>query len=189
MRGISLEAIAHSSTLERLRLAEPATEIALNAVAGRAFLTVRGGAGSAPTRILWLDTGNLVRAPLSEDLLLAGLRAVWREVVPVPQAIGTDTSYRLAESVGPDALAVQVTDISSDRVYVDRDSGRLLAVMDPSRRAYAWVYYCMHTLNFPGLNAYPTLRTVLVVLLMAFGLAFSITGIVLGVRRTKLQFY
>ena len=185
MRGLSLAQLAQSATLARLRSAEPATEITLNAVAGRGFLTLGGGHA---TRLLWLDTGQLTEAPLSQELLLAGARAVWPQAVALTQATGTDASYRMAESVSADAMAVRVTDASSDRAYIDRESGRLLVVMDSSRRAYAWVYYCLHTLNFPGLIAHPMLRTTLIVALMAFGLIFSITGVVLGVRRTKLQF-
>jgi hypothetical protein len=80
------------------------------------------------------------------------------------------------------------TSRGASRVYIDRDSGRLLAIMDSSRRAYAWVYYCLHTLNFPGLISHPAARTSVILLLLAGGFGFSLTGIVLGVRRLKLQF-
>jgi len=35
------------------------------------------------------------------------------------------------------------------RTYVDQLSGRFLVVMDLSRRSYAWIYYGLHTLEFP----------------------------------------
>lgn len=190
MRGMPLSAIARVSSLDRLRAAGPATEIILSAVAGRPFLAARGGSSNVTeSRIVWLDTGAVAPAPLPQEVLLAGLRAVWPHVIVATQRSGSDTMYRLAESVSPDALAVQVTGVGPTRVYVDRVTGRLLVVMDRSRRAYAWVYYCLHTLHFPALSAHPGLRTVVVLLLLALGLAFSTTGIVLGVKRMKLQMH
>ena len=55
------------------------------------------------------------------------------------------------------------------------------AQMDASRRAYAWVYYALHTFNFPVLFAHSTLRASIEVVLLIIGLAFTCTGIVLGV--------
>lgn len=52
------------------------------------------------------------------------------------------------------------------RVYVGRFSGLLLAVMNPSRRSYAWVYYSLHTFNFSGLVELPAARTLVEVPLL-----------------------
>jgi hypothetical protein len=70
-------------------------------------------------------------------------------------------------------------------VYVDSVTGQLLVVMDASRRAYAWVYYALHTFNFPVLFAHSTLRAAIEVVFLAIGLAFTCTGIVLGVQRLR----
>lgn len=64
-----------------------------------------------------------------------------------------------------------------------RYSAQLLAVMDPSRRLYAWVYYALHTLQFPGLIHHALLRTIVVLILLAIGLVFTATGVVLAWRR------
>jgi len=49
---------------------------------------------------------------------------------------------RRAESTGDTAAAFTVGDAPDLRLlYVDRYSGRVLVVMDASRRGYAWIYY------------------------------------------------
>jgi len=76
--------------------------------------------------------------------------------------------------------------ICGDTWYqVDAASGAVLEKLDPSRRAYRWLYQALHTLDFPTLLAYSTLRTLIIVGLCAMGFAFSITGVVIGWRRLR----
>ncbi|NPU68337.1 PepSY domain-containing protein [Bradyrhizobium sp. 83012] len=70
--------------------------------------------------------------------------------------------------------------------HVDSASGAVLEKLDPSRRAYRWLYQALHTLDFPTLLAHATLRTLLIVGLCGLGAAFSITGMVIGWRRLRL---
>ncbi len=188
VRGLSLASLANATSLQLLKAAGPASVIELAAVDGRPFLTIRGGGGTATARILRLDTGERSLMPLPPDVLLTAVRAVWPTATIDAEASNVDALYRLAESIPADALAFHSGPPTDARIYVEPYSGRLLAVMDPSRRAYAWVYYCLHTLNFPGLIARPGTRTVIVMLLLICGLGFSITGVVLGVRRLRIQF-
>ena len=95
--------------------------------------------------------------------------------------------YRLAESLPPSARAFLAPQDRSTRIYLDPLSGEILTVMDPGRRAYAWIYYALHTLNFPGLISRPLARTSVELLLLAGGLAFGVTGIVLAVRRLRQE--
>jgi hypothetical protein len=67
--------------------------------------------------------------------------------------------------------------------HVDGANGARLEVLDPSRRAYRWLYGALHTLDFPALVQRPALRTTLIVLLCALGFAFSVTAVVIGWRR------
>lgn len=71
---------------------------------------------------------------------------------------------------------------------IDGADGRVLQRLDASRRAYRWAYSALHTLDFPVLMAHPRLRNVLIIGLCALGLAFSITGIVIGWRRLRSKF-
>jgi hypothetical protein len=73
-------------------------------------------------------------------------------------------------------------------VYVDGVTGNLLVVMDASRRAYAWVYYALHTFNFPVLLLHTSTRVALLLLLLLIGLTFSCTGVVIGIQRLRRSF-
>jgi hypothetical protein len=69
--------------------------------------------------------------------------------------------------------------------YLDPVSGRLLVVMDASRRAYAWSYYALHTLKIPGLANHPTRRRIVILTLLTLGFVFSLTGAVIGISRVR----
>ena len=187
MRGMPFAAIAEATPLDLLKSAGPASVIELHALDGRPLLTIRGGGESGP-RILWLDTREVSKAPIPAALLLSALKTAWpSDAATLVRSSSVDELYRQAESVPDDALAVRTGSDGRIRVYVGRFSGALLAVMNPSRRAYAWVYYCLHTFNFPGLIDRPAARTVVEMLLLMFGFGFCVTGIVLGVRRLKIE--
>jgi uncharacterized iron-regulated membrane protein len=70
---------------------------------------------------------------------------------------------------------------------IDGASGALIERLDPSRRAYRWLWRALHTLDLPMLIAHPALRTALIVVLCGCGLAFSLTGCVIGWRRLCLS--
>jgi hypothetical protein len=69
--------------------------------------------------------------------------------------------------------------------YIDPVSGRLLVVMDASRRAYAWSYYALHTLKVPGLANHPARRRIVILALLTLGFMFSLTGAVVGISRLR----
>ncbi|MBR0738598.1 PepSY domain-containing protein [Bradyrhizobium liaoningense] len=68
---------------------------------------------------------------------------------------------------------------------VDGADGSVVQRLDPSRRAYRWLYGALHTFDVPILLAHPRLRDVVIVGLCALGLVFSVTGIVIGWRRLR----
>jgi uncharacterized iron-regulated membrane protein len=113
------------------------------------------------------------------------VRAAWASATPAESADGSDDMYRLAESLPRSARAFLAPKDRATRIYLDPLSGEILTVMDPGRRTYAWIYYALHTLNFPGLISRPFARTSVELLLLAGGLAFGVTGIVLAVRRLR----
>lgn len=188
MRGVSFATITEATPLDVLRSVGPASVIEFHAVGGRPLLTLRGGMEGG-SRILWLDTREASEAPIPNALLLSALKAAWRSdaATLIVGSSATDEMYRQAESVPDDAMVARTGSGGGIRVYVGRFSGLPLAVMDPSRRAYAWVYFCLHTLNFPGLIDHPAARTIVEMLLLLLGLGSCITGIVLGVRRVKIE--
>ncbi|HLZ99036.1 MAG TPA: PepSY domain-containing protein [Steroidobacteraceae bacterium] len=186
LRGMSLEAIADSAPLELLARLPPSTSIGFNGLAGRSFLTTYGPLAQAP-RIFLADQPAPSTVPALPDALLQrAVENVWPGAVRLQRSGSLDELYRRAESVGDDAAAFTVG--AGLRIYVDRFSGRLLAVMNSSRRDYAWIYYALHTLQFPGLIDHPEVRTIIVLLLLAVGFVFSVTGVVLSWVRLRREF-
>jgi len=189
LRGMSLGAATNAVTLESMHEVAPASEITLNAVAGRPFLTAYGPNGR-DARILFLNQPPTpILASLPDSLLLSGVDHLWPgqvHAISVPDAY--DDLYRRAESMPGNAEAFSVTGNPALRIYVDRYSGRFLTVMDSSRRSYAWIYYALHTLQFPGLIEHPEIRTALVLVLLALGFTASATGVVLSVKRLRREF-
>lgn len=101
-----------------------------------------------------------------------------------PARLAGDDDYPIRASV-PETPVYR---IRCGRIWFDISAadGRLLQWLDPSRRAYRWLYQALHTLDFPALAARPFLREVVIVGLCGLGLAFSVTGIVIGWRRLRL---
>jgi hypothetical protein len=185
--GQSLEVLAGSVPAGFIRQVGAVTEVRLGSVAGVPFVSARGGA-AASGRLFWInDPGSTPAAHIATTQLLAGLRAAWPSADIQPVTTKSDF-YAVAESLGETALPFTVRVEDPLRVYVDAVTGRVLVVMDRSRRMYAWVYYALHTFEFPGLLDHPWIRQGVVLVLMLVGLAFSGTGAVLGFQRLRRSF-
>lgn len=191
LSGVRIGGIANGATLASLRMLGAATEITFNAVNGRPFFTAYPP-GGGDARLFFFDEMSVPLTFIPDSLLLAGMRNVWPNARAATTGAGVDSLYRHAESAGAQAAAFTADDGAAGggspvRAYVDQTSGRFVAVMDSSRRSYAWVYYGLHTLEFPGLIEHSTLRTALVLTLLALGFASSATGVVLSVKRLKRE--
>jgi uncharacterized iron-regulated membrane protein len=183
VRGATIAAIAQAASVERLRAAGSVAVVDFNAILGKPFLSLRGG--GQPARLYWLESGQTSPA-VPAPLLAEGVAAAWPSALPEwHETPGIAKLYALAEYLPAEARAYVTSGASPTHIYIDDVTGRVLIVMDPSRIAYAWVFYALHTLKFPGLNTLPTLRRILVLALLAFGAVFSVTGVVLGVKRLQ----
>jgi hypothetical protein len=118
--------------------------------------------------------------------MLSAIRAAWPgERIVSAARVRADSPYAKAEGAPDGALQIQLAGSQALRLFVDPVSGRLLVAMDHSREAYAWVYYMLHTYNFPGLSERPVLRIVILLIPLTLGFIFSITGVLVGVRRLR----
>jgi PepSY-associated TM region len=70
---------------------------------------------------------------------------------------------------------------------IDGASGALLDRLDAPQRAYRRIFESLHTLRFWPLTSHPLLRTILIVALCGCGFAFSLTGVVIGMRRLLIS--
>jgi hypothetical protein len=86
--------------------------------------------------------------------------------------VTSDDAYRGPIRSPDDTLARVVCD---DRwFHIDAANGRVITVLDSSRRAYRWLHSGLHTLDFPGLRRQP-------------GVTFSMTAVALAWRRLQLR--
>lgn len=188
LQGLPFSRIVQAVTAADLRTTGSAGQVSLAAIEGHPFLEV-WPPGALKPHVLWLGRDFEAVPQISDSVLRSALAAVWPgrvgEEVPRDQYEGF---YRLAESMPDSAVGFRLSVPGDPQVYVDGDSGQLLVVLGPGRRAYDWVCYALHTLNFPGLLDHPDLRTVVEMLLLAAGVAFSATGLVLSVKRLKRSF-
>ncbi len=182
-RGSSLSEIASSVSFSDMRAAAPASEIDFEAVDDHPFL-LAVGAGEG-FRIRWTTLHRIsVRLPESEMAL--GVASAWPGVpITYRGPVSTGSIYYGSEDLYPGTVQFYLGAPRNTSVYVDSISGNIVAVVDGSRRAYAWLFYGLHTLKVPGLISHPLLRKSIELSLLASGFALSITGIYLGYRRLR----
>jgi hypothetical protein len=164
--------------------APDAREIEWFGLAGRVYRRER----TSPTaqRVSDADAPD---APARAFLQAAEVAAAARRLSPEcgsATAVGAGDAYPVARSV-PDAPVYRFA-CGAAWFQVDGASGDVLEKLDPSRRAYRWLYGALHTLDFPALASRPWLRTGAITFLCALGLCFSITAIVIGWRRLRRDF-
>ncbi|GGO91266.1 PepSY domain-containing protein [Stakelama pacifica] len=126
--------------------------------------------------------------PLSGTNMKHFITMAVRRAWPQAQKVGITpvdpaSIYARAEGWPTTALRVRLGSSTLPDLYVDGQTGRLLTVLNNSRAAYAWVYYGLHTFNFPGLITRPALRRFLLILPLTAGFMFSLTGVIIGWRR------
>jgi len=188
LKGMPLRAIAEATSLASIRTAGPASQILIDAIAGHPFLVAQG-AGSP--KLSWAEPLSIsVSTRIPESLLIAGVKAGWPGLpVSTSQNVRDDSLYSFAESMPADTVMFHVGGARAIDVYVNSITGSLVTVMDPSRRAYEWVFYALHTFKFPGLAARPFLRHIAVLGPLLAGFLFCVTAIVIGVSRLRLTLH
>ncbi len=67
-------------------------------------------------------------------------------------------------------------------------TGRILVVMDRSRKAYAWIYYALNIWSWPFLADHPLIQNNLILILLLAGFCFILTSLVIGVKHIRLYF-
>ena len=99
--------------------------------------------------------------------------------------VAADDVYgHLREGSLPEAtLRIVLNDVDETWIHVNLDDGRIISVMDRSRRMYRWLFNGIHSLDLPGLANKRPLWDVLMVLFMIAGFMFSITGVVIAYRK------
>lgn len=178
--------VAEAVSLEDIKSLQPASEVRFSAIGQASFVVARGGSDPQP-RIFWAS--SMRSAPmrtLPGNVLWAAVQTAWpKDAILSKGPASINDIYSLAEGVPDNTLLFVAARANPVGIYIDNVTGKLLATTDGSRRTYAWLYYALHTFNFPGLSQRTLLHHAIVSALMALGFAFSITGVVVGVNRLR----
>jgi len=172
-RGSSLTGIAAETSIADLQAIAGAREISFHALANQAIVSIKR------------DAGRIAQPPISEALLREATRLAWPgyEIVSVSVVAQDDVYTSLREGSLPEGtFRISLADESDPWIHVDPVNGEILSVIDRSRRAYRWLYNGLHSLDFPGLVDNRPLWIVVMTILLATGLAFSMTGVVISAR-------
>ena len=128
---------------------------------------------------------------LDEQPLLVVRSHEGSELMPIRSSRIVDQAYLIsavesaASRAWPDSAIKESYLVPEDEtwIHVNLNDGRLISVMDDSRRIYRWLFNGIHSLDLPGLANRRPLWDVLMILLMAVGFVFSLTGIVIAYKR------
>jgi hypothetical protein len=130
--------------------------------------------------------GRTVTAKIPQSLIRSAIAAAWpAERLESLTAVRADSPYAKAETLAEGVLEAKLGGPHTLRVFIDPVSGQIQVVMDRSRETYAWVYYMLHTYNYPGLSDRPVLRIAILLTPLTLGFVFSITGVLVGIRRLR----
>jgi hypothetical protein len=186
--GASLASALAKVPITALAPLAPARRITFSVVDGQAIAAGEGG--PAGPQVLVLGGAEATPIPaVPRALLTAAAARGW--TLASPTAHGPerrDALYRLAEGLPDRALRFDLVRPRGAGLYIDPVTGRTLALVDDSRKTYAWVYFALHTFNFPFLIDRPILRRVLELIPILFGFLFSLTGLVIAIKRLGITF-
>lgn len=182
-RGIPLADVIEDVSPGSLGELAGAREIEFAAINGKPIIIGRDA--QVTGTFLMEPNGALSAGPTLADVESAA-RAAWpNNGIVESYAVTPNDSYTnlLEGSLGSDLIRIVLDDESGTWIHADMTAGRIASVMDRSRRAYRWLYNGLHSLDFPGLAGRRPLWDIVIIALMAGGLAMSVTGVVVGWRR------
>jgi uncharacterized iron-regulated membrane protein len=161
-------------------------------VAGSVSLVTAPFAG----QLYWVATrqdGTVIRldaegnvAPMSQsDLAEAAKRIAGDAEVAEQSLIGEEDAYyfRQGEHFVLPVYRVVLKDDESTRYYVDPHNGALLQRADATARWYRWLFGGLHRIDFTAWMRARPIWDIIMLTLMLGGLALTVTGFYLAVRR------
>ena len=176
------DAIGQTSFAELADLAG-VREFEFSAVAGRPIVITRYDERTA----LWVveDDGRMRERNLTDEDIEAAVKNAWPNagIVATTEVATNDVYAHLREgSLGSHVRRTVLDDARATWVHVDPSTGRILSVMDRSRRLYRWLFNGLHSFDFPVIvNRRPLWDLTMIALLLG-GFVFSATSVVIGYR-------
>ncbi len=187
-RSITIKQAAENIPLEALQALGKYSEVEIFAVGGNPFVVSRNSAESKLFKPSSLRSLSLTTITDSE--YVDAVRRVWSEVglKSIENPTESDIYGNLREGSLPrNTLRIILDDPIKTWVHIDRDSGKIVSIMDRSRRQYRWLFNALHSLDIPGLANRRPIWDILILVLDGFGFLFSITSVTIGVKRLFKQ--
>lgn len=187
IRGMTLQAAAGDFPLAALQRLPPSRQVEISAIGGSPLLIFWDALGHSHLTTVSAQRGLSFAGHLPFALLGAAVQRAWpkipiKAILPVP----VDDPYRMVlHPVPVSTVRISLADAQRTWVEIDSATGRIVSVTDFRSRASRWWVYGLHDLDFPWIDRAGPLRQVLIVLASAVGFAFTMTGLVLGVKRLR----
>ena len=186
LRGLSLVDAARRFDLGFIRDVARSRELGIVAFGGRAWLLRRTSNGTSLYSPDAVSPTGVSRLP--DTVIAAAVANVWRDrdILSVQDVAPQDTYTQLRNSRLPEsAVRLILDDRASTWVHVDAATGRILSIMDRSRRLNRWLFNGLHSLDFPGFTERRPLWDIVILALLTLGLGFSVTGVYIGYKRLR----
>src|SRR5215468_9114156 len=134
-----------------------------------------------------LDASGHVASPSDTDLAAAAARLAGALGIAEQGLMNEEDAYYFnrRDSFVLPVYRVILNDEERTRYYLDPASGALIQRADANGRWHRWLFGGLHRLDFTAAMRSRPLWDVLVLALMLGGLAISVTGCYLGVRRVR----
>jgi hypothetical protein len=183
-RSISMAQATENVSLEALKSLDGFSEGEFFAMGGKTFVITQ----NAKEQKLFepFNSNFLSSVKIEEIEVVNAVMEAWpsSKIQATERPGESDVYGKLREgSFPPNTLRVVLADPLQTWVHVDMDSGQIISVMDRSRRQYRWLFNGLHSLDFPGLANHRPAWDILIFLLLGLGFLFSITGVVIGMKR------
>jgi hypothetical protein len=163
------------------------SEIELRIIAGEPYLLSKSPTADYQT---WLLNKNNQwqqhKDGLPHPLLHEAITSAWTDLplLELSEIESDDVYAHLREGeMAPSVLRAVLGESARTWVHVDKISGEIVSVMDSSRRVYRWLFNGLHSLDVPALTSRPSIWKGVMLGLLGMGALFSLTGVVLGMRR------
>lgn len=164
-----------------------AREVRFGWLGGQAVITLWGGEGpkmvdGATVRPVAMGGSRIIAAARAA---MPGATLIGVEKLEWPDRYWYSTGDPRDDNRPLPVLRLKFDDPEQSWLHVDPATGAMLGKMGSGARSNRWLFNALHSLDFPWMLAWPPLRYILIWILSGAGLAISISGVVIGLRRLQ----
>ena len=162
-------------------------EVRFGWMGGQPVITLLGGEGpkivdGATARPVVMESSRTIAAARAA---MPGAKLIGVEKLERPDRYWYSTGDPRDDSRPLPVLRLKFDDPAQTWLHIDPVTGALLAQVGSGARSYRWLFNALHSLDFPWMLAWPPLRYILIWILSGAGLAISISGVAIGLRRLR----